>query len=179
MSCHHPYPWPWIFCPWCTRRAYLTTISIWLEVCCHQFYNSTSIPLFHLDNYLLSDGLWKDCLSFVLRYLDTNQSNYLCGRPAAPELSFKELTLKLTFLLSLLSGQRCQIIKYSTTDNMELTTDKSIFQITDKVKQTRIGTHIPPLSIVADPKDKKLCITSHLQEYLKRLPLERTVSNCF
>ena len=50
---------------------------------------------------------------------------------------------------------------------MELTTDKCIFLITDKVKQIRIGTHIP-LSFVAYPKDKKLCIISHLQEYLKR-----------
>ena len=31
-----------------------------------------------------------------------------------------------------------------------------------------IGTHIPPLSFFAYPKDKKLCIISHLQEYLKR-----------
>ena len=51
---------------------------------------------------------------------------------------------------------------------MELTTDKCIFQITDKVRQTRVGTHIPPLSFVAYPKDKKLCIIFHLQEYLKR-----------
>ena len=94
--------------------------------------------------------------------------NYFRGRPVAPELSLKELTLKLTFLLNLLSGQRCQTIKYLNTDNMELTTDKCIFHITDKVKQTRIGTHIPPLSFVVYPKDKKLCFISHLQEYLKR-----------
>ena len=36
------------------------------------------------------------------------------------------------------------------------------------MKQTRVGTHIPPLSLVAYPKDKKLCIISHLREYLKR-----------
>ena len=36
--------------------------------------------------------------------------NYFRGRPSAPELSLKDLTLKLTFLLSLLSGQRCQTI---------------------------------------------------------------------
>ena len=46
-----------IFCLCCTRRAYLTALSTRLEVCCHQFYNSTLIPLFHLVNYLLSDGL--------------------------------------------------------------------------------------------------------------------------
>lgn len=51
---------------------------------------------------------------------------------------------------------------------MELTTDKCIFHITDKVKQTRIRTYIPPPSFVAYRKDKKLCIISHLQEYLKR-----------
>ena len=141
MSCHHPYPWPWIFCLCCTKKSYLTALSIRLEVCCHQFYNSTSIPVFHLDNSLLSDGLWKDCLF---------------------ELNLKELALKLTFLLSLLSGQRCQAIQYLSTDNMELTTDKCIFHITDKVKQTRIGTHIPPLSFVAYPKDKKLCIISQI-----------------
>lgn len=94
--------------------------------------------------------------------------NYFRGRPAAPELSLKELTLKLTFFLSLLSGQRCQTIKYLNTDNMELTIDKCILQITDKVKQTCVGTRIPPFSFVAYPTDKKLCIISHLQEYLKR-----------
>ena len=52
--------------------------------------------------------------------------NYFRERPAAPELSLKKLTLKLTFLLNLLSGQRCQTIKYLNTDNMELTTDKCI-----------------------------------------------------
>ena len=51
---------------------------------------------------------------------------------------------------------------------MELTTDKCIFHITDKVKQTRIGTHIPPLSFVAYPKDEQLRIISQLQEYLRR-----------
>ena len=41
--------------------------------------------------------------------------NCFRGRPAAPELSLKELTLKLTFVLSFLSGQRYQTIKYLMT----------------------------------------------------------------
>ena len=94
--------------------------------------------------------------------------SYFRGRPAAPKISLKEFILKPTFLLNLLSGQRCQTIKYFNTDNMELTSDKWIFHITDKVKQTRMGTHIPPLSFVAYPKGKKLCIISRLQEYLKQ-----------
>ena len=92
--------------------------------------------------------------------------NYCRGRPSAPELSLKELTLKLTF----------QWTEMSDNQVMELTIDKCIFQITDKVKQTRIGTHIPPLSLLAYPKEKKLCSISHLQEYLKRTNLFRKES---
>ena len=106
--------------------------------------------------------------------------NYFHGRPAAPELSLKELTLKLTFLLNLLSGQRCQTIKYLNTDNMELTADKCIFHITDKVKQTRLGSicHLFRLLLIQRIRS---CVLSPIYKSIlnKRLPLERTVSNYF
>ena len=102
--------------------------------------------------------------------------NYFRGRPSAPELSLKDLTLKLTFLLSLLSGQRCQTIKYLTTENMELTTDQCVFKIMDKVKQTRVGTHIQPVVFKAYPKDEKLCTIAHLKEYIKRTTPFRNAS---
>ena len=50
---------------------------------------------------------------------------------------------------------------------MELTIDKGIFQITDKVNQTRVGTHIPPLSFLFIPRIRS-CVLLSLQEYLKR-----------
>ena len=106
--------------------------------------------------------------------------NYFRGRPAAPELSLKELTLKLTFLLNLLSGQRCQTMKYLNTDNMELTTDKCIFHVTDKVKQTRIGPifHLFHLLLIQRIRS---CVLSPICKSIlnERLPLETTVSNYF
>ena len=94
--------------------------------------------------------------------------NYFRRRPAAPELSLKELTLNPDISSEPPEWKEMSDNQILNTDNMELTTDKCIFQITDKVKQTRVGTHIPPLSFVAYPKDKKLCIIFHLQENLKR-----------
>ena len=93
--------------------------------------------------------------------------NYFRKRPSASDLNLKELTLKLTFLLSLLSGQRCQTIKSLTIDNMELSSNKCIFKVKDKVRQTRVGTHIAPLVFLSYPEDDKLCIVIHLKEYIK------------
>ena len=94
--------------------------------------------------------------------------NFFRKQPPASVLSLKDLTLKLTFLLCLLSGQRCQTIKYLTTENMELSTNKCVFKVTNKVKQTRLGTHITPLQYLAYPNDDKLCVVTHLKEYLTR-----------
>ena len=51
---------------------------------------------------------------------------------------------------------------------MELTTNKCVFKVTNKVKQTRLGTHITPLQYLAYPNDDKLCVVTHLKEYLTR-----------
>lgn len=102
--------------------------------------------------------------------------NYFRGRPSAPELSLKDLTLKLTFLLSLLSGQRCQTIKYLTTENMELTTNECVFKVMEKVKQTRVGTHIQPIVFKPYPNEEKLCVIAHLKEYIKRTTPFRNAS---
>ena len=83
--------------------------------------------------------------------------NVFRKQPPASVLSLKDLTLKLTFLLCLLSGQRCQTIKYLTTENMSLSTNKCGFKVTNKVKQTRLGTHITPLQYLAYPNDGIVC----------------------
>ena len=67
-------------------------------------------------------------------------------------LSLKELTLKLTFLLTLLSGQRCQTVKFFSIENMELSDFKCTFVITEKVKQSRVGTHLKPVEHIQKMK---------------------------
>lgn len=94
--------------------------------------------------------------------------NFLREKSIPQEQSLKDLTLHLTFLLALLSGQRCQTIKCLSIDNMEVSEDCYIFKITEKVKQTRPGVHIQPLNFQKYPIDAKLCVVTYLREYIKR-----------
>ena len=83
--------------------------------------------------------------------------NYSRKGASVSVLSLKELTLKLTFLLTLLSGQRCQAVKFFSIKNMEFSDLKCTFVITEKVKQSRVGTHLKPVEFLAYPEDEKLC----------------------
>lgn len=94
--------------------------------------------------------------------------NYFRKGASVSVLSLKELTLKLTFLLTLLSGQRCQAVKFFSIKNMEFSDLKCTFVITEKVKQSRVGTHLKPVEFLAYPEDEKLCVIKHLQEYSKK-----------
>ena len=51
---------------------------------------------------------------------------------------------------------------------MIIDANKITFIITEKLKHTRPGAHQKPLIYLAYASDKKLCIVTHLQEYLKR-----------
>jgi hypothetical protein len=55
-------------------------------------------------------------------------------QPQPSALVLKGLTVKVTFLLALLSGQRCQTIHLLTIDNMVLGADKGTFYVMEKVK---------------------------------------------
>ena len=82
-------------------------------------------------------------------------------------LSLKELTLKVTFLLTLFSGQRCQTVKFFSIENVELSDLKCTFVITENVKQSHVGTHLKLVEFLAYPADEKLCVIKHLNEYIK------------
>ena len=94
--------------------------------------------------------------------------NYFRSQPSASDLTLKDLSLKVTFLLGLLSGQRCQTIHLLRIDHVENSETKYIFPIYSKVKQTRPGKHIKPLEFIMYPKDEKLCVVTHLEEYINR-----------
>ena len=94
--------------------------------------------------------------------------NYLREKPYGPQIGLKELTLRLNFLLCILSGQRCQTIHHLRIDHMEQTEDKCTFFIVDKVKQSRVGQHVKPLVFVAYPKETTLCVVTHIREYISR-----------
>ncbi len=95
--------------------------------------------------------------------------NYMRKQPSIARSSLKDLTLRLTFLLLILSGKRGQTIHLlSLLDNIVLSETKCEFVITEKVKQTRVGHHIPPIVYEAFPHDPDLCVVNHLKAYLAR-----------
>ena len=94
--------------------------------------------------------------------------NYLRKQLPVVDLCLMKLTLHLNFLLCLLSGQRCQTISYLSLDHMDLTDEKCVFVIMNKVKQSRVGHHTKPLEFLAYPQEKSLCILTHLREYITR-----------
>ena len=94
--------------------------------------------------------------------------NYFRNQKGATELSLMDLSLKVAFLLCLLSGQRCQTISFLDLKEMDLLEDRYVFCIKEKLKQSRAGYHIKPLEFMKYPAEENLCIYTHLQEYIKR-----------
>ena len=99
--------------------------------------------------------------------------DYFRTQDSAANLSLKELTLKVTFLLLLLNGQRCQTVRCLNIEHMQKSTNKYTFHIMEKVKQSRVGTHIAPLQFIRYPDDEKICVVHHLDEYINRIGLLR------
>ena len=89
------------------------------------------------------------------------------------QLSLKDLTLRLTFLLCLLSAQRRQTIKALRIDNMDITPSAYIFPIVTMLKQSRPGFHQEPIRYEKYVADPRLCIYSHLKEYIARTKVIR------
>jgi hypothetical protein len=84
------------------------------------------------------------------------------------DLSLKEFSERLTFLLLLLSGQRSQTIHLLSIASMELSPTRRVFQVKEKVKQSRVGYHIAPIVYEEYPTEPALCILMHIKEYIKR-----------
>ena len=94
----------------------------------------------------------------VLQYLTTLH-------PIA-ELDIKILTKKLTMLLCLLTGQRCQTLTKLDISLMQELPDKYVFTIGEKLKTTKPGRHLEPIELVAYKQDESLCVVSHIKRYL-------------
>ena len=93
--------------------------------------------------------------------------NFIRNQQRVEDLSLKALTLRLTFLLCLLSGQRRQTIQVLRLDQMNVTPNAYTFKIINKLKQTRPRYHQKPLVYEKYVSEPTLCIYSHLTRYLE------------
>ena len=94
--------------------------------------------------------------------------NYLKTFEKVSELPLKELTLKLTMLLCLTTGQRGQTIQKMDVTGIQALPDRYRLTINEKLKQTKPGKHLAPIDLLAFPEEEGLCVVKTLEEYLKR-----------
>ncbi|XP_069109039.1 uncharacterized protein, partial [Argopecten irradians] len=81
-------------------------------------------------------------------------------------ISLKDLTLKLTMLLALVSGQRVQTLHTLSVNNVKCVEDNVEIKVTALLKQSKPGKH---LSVLTFEKfsNENLCVVIHLLKYIK------------
>ena len=93
---------------------------------------------------------------------------YLRDLPPVQEISLKTLTLKLTMLCALVTGQRCQSLHLMNLEQLFMGPEFCKFVINDIVKQSAPGRTQPELVIPIFQVEPKLCVYTCLCEYIKR-----------
>ena len=91
----------------------------------------------------------------VLRYLSN-----------LTDMNLKQLTLKLTTLLCLLTGQRNQTIHSLDIKYMHEEDERIIFFIPTILKTTKPNSHLEPLELRRFHDDEALCVVTHILLYI-------------
>ena len=108
----------------------------------------------------------------VPKYFDTwdpdTVLNLLKKWSPASKIDFKHLTLKVAFLILLVSGQRVQTLAFLDISNMKQSDSSFTFIIDKLLKQTRPGFKNPVIKLTAYAPDRRICVKRYLNEYLKR-----------
>ncbi|KAL8598175.1 hypothetical protein ACOMHN_043246 [Nucella lapillus] len=91
-----------------------------------------------------------------------------CWTPT-DKLTLKELSMKLRMLIALLSGQRCQTLQALkiNPECMLLREEKCTFFVNTLLKQSRRGTHLPPIELYSC-ENKAVCVMHTLRVYLEK-----------
>ncbi len=111
--------------------------------------------------------IWE--VSVVLKYLRFLGDN--------TQLSPQDLTMKITVLLALVTGQRCQTIQVLNIEQLVRNDDMLSFHINKLLKTSRPGKHFGMIQIKAFTEDKVICPVTVLKEYVARtLPLRKNNS---
>ena len=93
--------------------------------------------------------------------------SYLESLPDCVSISLSDLTLRLSTLMCLLSGQRQQTLSLIDVHFISVQDLECTIYINGITKVTRPGFHVKPLVLKAYPANKKLCIVTNLRKYLE------------
>ena len=67
-----------------------------------------------------------------------------------------------------MTGQRGQTIHCLDIRNLHMTKSKATFLIGDLLKTSKPGQHLTEVTLMAYPADRRVCVITYLQDYLKR-----------
>lgn len=93
---------------------------------------------------------------------------YLSSLGLAENLNLKQLTLKLTMLIALVSAQRGQSLHLLDLDFMKEGDSMVECLLPEHIKQSRPGYTPPTILLKAYPPDASLCVYKHMKEYITR-----------
>ena len=99
--------------------------------------------------------------------------NFLKTWAPAKPLSLRQLTLKVTVLLLLLSSQREQTIWLLDTRNITLSKNEVRRRIGDLIKTSNPKNHVEELVFAAYRSYRRLCVAINVKAYLNRTALLR------
>ena len=102
-------------------------------------------------------------VAIVLKYLKTLHP--------PEDLHLRDLTWKVTMLIALLSGQRCQTIHTLDISDMQVVSQPNlqyVFQINKILKTSRPAKHFSHLVLQVYPADEQLCIFKTIQVSLAK-----------
>ena len=94
--------------------------------------------------------------------------DYLRKQSPAKALNLKQLTLKLTMLIALVSAQRAQSIHQIHLDRMRWRKSSVELCFENTLKQNKPGNTGLNVTLDAYPPDRRLCIVNYMKEYVER-----------
>ena len=98
-------------------------------------------------------------ISLILKYINSLEPLKQCN--------LKYLLFRLAILLPITTGQRNQAWLYMNIVLMMFEADEVTIFIPELLKQSRIGHNLEPMVFLEYP-DKKICVVSHLDQYIKK-----------
>ena len=106
--------------------------------------------------------------------------NYFRNMQEIHELDIQKLTQKLVMFMTLISGgQRTQTIHGIGVSDIKILDNKVVVPIMSLIKKTKLTKHMTPLCFQIYKKEPKLCVVTHLTEYLKRTKNYRDTDKLF
>jgi len=101
---------------------------------------------------------------------------FLSSLPAAHELSLKELSMKLVTLMALTNADRASDIQALDIKGLSYSPEGAVFKKVHLTKTSRPG-HMPDSFYASYEEDMKLCVVTHLKEYISRTTTFRQTSS--